>query len=239
MMPAAVQIYDVLENTWPAASQCTLGPWTIRDGQGGGKRVSAATATQAVSPKDIPVAEKAMRGLDQTPVFMIREGDEALDNVLAHCGYQVVDPVNIYVSPVAQLTMERPPRVSTFAVWEPLAIMVDIWAAGGIDTDRLAVMNRASGPKTAVFGRNNNRPAAAGFVAIHDGTAMAHAVEVLPEHRREGMGRYLMQEVAFWAAEQGASHISVICRQVNTAANALYASLGMTLVGQYHYRQKG
>ena len=41
-----------------------------------------------------------------------------------------------------------------------------------------------------------------------------------------------------WAAAQGATHLSVLCTNANDAANALYSSLGMELVGQYHYRIK-
>ncbi len=73
-----------------------LGPWTIRDGQGGGKRVSAATAHSAVNDDDIAQAEVAMLDLGQTPLFMIRDGDAALDKLLETRGYSVVDPVEMY-----------------------------------------------------------------------------------------------------------------------------------------------
>ena len=47
-----------------------------------------------------------------------------------------------------------------------------------------------------------------------------------------------MLRAAAWARENGATHIAAVCTQENAAANALYASLGMALVGQYHYRIK-
>ncbi|WP_299847668.1 N-acetyltransferase [uncultured Roseovarius sp.] len=238
-MPGVQHLYSVIEGTWPPADKREVGPWTIRDGQGGGQRVSAATANTSVSLHDLPEAETAMRRLSQPQLFMIRDGDAEVDAVLEAAGYPIVDPVNIYVSPLAELTTERPPRVTTFAIWEPLEIMRDIWTKGGIGPGRVNVMTRANGPKTGLFGRSNNRPAAAGFVAIHDRIAMVHALEVLERHRREGMGRHMMREAAFWAADQGATHMSVICTQANTSANALYSSLGLTLVGQYHYRHKG
>ena len=232
-------LYDVIENTWPPASARAHGPWIIRDGQGGGQRVSAATPTGPVSGKDIAVAEAAMRDLDQPLLFMIRDGDDALDALLADAGYPVVDPVNLYACDIAHLRTDHPPRVATFCIWEPLEIMRDIWAAGGIGPARVEVMARAKTPKTAIFGRSNNRPAGAGFVSIHDGIAMVHALEVLERHRREGLGRYMMHQAAFWAADHGAKHMSVICTAANGAANTLYTSMGFTLVGQYHYRRKG
>ena len=239
MMPGVQHLYSVIEGTWPPAAEKRVEPWIIRDGQGGGQRVSAATAVGKVTLDDLPRAEEAMRALGQPLLFQVRDGDSELDAMLEAAGYPIVDPVNIYVCPLAELTTERPPRVSTFAIWEPLAIMRDIWAAGGIGPARIDVMARASAPKTGLFGRSNNRPAAAGFVAIHDRIAMVHALEVLDQHRREGLGRHMMRQAAFWAADQAATHMSVICTQANRGANALYASLGMTLVGQYHYRRKG
>ncbi len=237
MNPDIQTLYAVIDATWPAAAMSTTGPFTIRDGQGGGQRVSAATTSGPVTSADLPTAEQAMRDLNQPLLFMIRKGDNALDAMLSERGYDVVDPVNLYACPIELLTTELPPRTSSFAIWEPLAIQRDIWAAGGIGPGRIAVMERAEQPKTSLFGRDANRPSATGFVAIHDGIAMVHALEVLTRHRRAGQGRYLTQEAALWAVGQGATHMSVLCTVANVAANGLYSSLGMTLVGQYHYRK--
>lgn len=238
MIPGLHTLYAVTEATWPPARTETTGPFVIREGKGGGKRVSAATATGQVAARDLPEAEAAMRALGQVPLFQIRAGDDALDALLAGQGYRIVDPVNLYAAPLGTLTVDRPPRVTTFAIWEPLEIMREIWAEGGIGPGRLAVMARVAGPKTGLFGRHADQPAATGFVAIHDGIAMVHALEVHARHRRAGMGRHMMLEAAHWAQGLGAHHLSVICTQANVAANGLYASMGFDLVGQYHYRQK-
>ena len=238
MTPDAQMIYAVTEATWPPARIETHGPVTIRDGAGGGKRVSAATATHALTPDELTDAEAAMRGLGQGALFQIRAGDDALDAMLSDQGYRVVDPVNLYVAPVAALTVETPPRVTTFSVWEPLEIMREIWAEGSIGPARIAVMERATCAKTGLFGRHDNRPAAVGYAGLHDGIAMVHALEVRAAHRRAGMGRWMMIEAAHWAARHGAAHIAVLCTKQNAAANGLYASMGFAPVGEYHYRQK-
>jgi GNAT superfamily N-acetyltransferase len=143
----------------------------------------------------------------------------------------------MYVGPIAPLTAQRPPRTSTFNIWPPVAIQREIWTAGDIGPARMDVMERAPAPKTALMGRENDRAAAAGFVGVHDGIAMVHALVVLEGHRRKGMARYMMIEAAFWAAAHGARHMSAVCTQANDGANYLYSSLGLSLVGQYHYRQ--
>ena len=91
-------------------------------------------------------------------------------------------------------------------------------------------------PRTGLLGRLNEKPGGAAFAAIHRGVAMVHAIEVLPDQQRQGMGAWLLRAAAFWAVEQGADVLSLICLESNTAANALYASLGMQVVGHYHYR---
>ena len=237
-LPDIRAVYAATEATWPCARARRLGDWTIRDGQGGGKRVSAATLDGQAGAADIGAAEASMRALGQPALFMVRDGEETLDARLADAGYAVIDPVNAYACPVDCLTEACPPRLSSFDIWPPMAIQRDIWRAGGIDAARVAVMDRAAGPKTALLGRHDNRPAAAGFVACHQGLAMIHALEVLARARRAGMGRTLTRHAAHWAARHGARHLAVLCTRANDGANALYASLGMTLVGQYHYRFK-
>ncbi|MGR3761648.1 GNAT family N-acetyltransferase [Roseobacteraceae bacterium NS-SX3] len=235
-MTAASRCYEVVEATWPAAAKRALGPITLREGQGGGSRVSAATAERPVTEEDIAKAEEAMRAMGQPCLFMIREGETELDARLAARGYEVKDPVNLWTCPAAQLTDAAIPRVTTFCVWEPLAIQREIWAAGGIGPERVAVMERAAAPKTALLGRYDDKPAGAGFVAIHESTAMVHALEILPHQRRKGMGAWMMRQAAFWAVENGAGELAVLCTKANEGANRLYASLGMGVAGEYHYR---
>ena len=72
MTPALLA--QVMEATWPPARTQHLGPWTIRDGAGGGKRVSAATADGIWTEADLAQAEAAMRAQGMRPLFLIREG---------------------------------------------------------------------------------------------------------------------------------------------------------------------
>jgi GNAT superfamily N-acetyltransferase len=178
-----------------------------------------------------------MRALGQDPLFMIRPGEDPLDNALAEQGYDIVDPVNIYHKPIAGLLDLAIPPVTAFCIWEPLAIMTEIWAKGGIGPARLAVMERAA-HKTAILARWNEQPAGAAFAAIHAGTVMVHALEILPHQRQQGVGGWRMRAAAHWGANEGAHSIAVLCTRANAGANALYSSLGFGRIGHYHYRQK-
>ncbi|APE45227.1 GNAT family N-acetyltransferase [Sulfitobacter alexandrii] len=233
---AATRLYEVCDRTWPAARRFEHGTWTLREGQGGGKRVSAATASGPVDSADIDLAEQEMRALGQTPLFMIREGDEALDALLEARGYDIVDPVVMYTIPTDRLTDRPIPRVTAFEIWEPLAIMREIWAQGGVGPARIAVMERAA-EKTAILSRWKEKPGGVAFAALHDRICMVHAVEVLPHQRRQGVAGWMMRRAAFWAQARGATHLAVLCVEQNAAANALYQAMGFTEQGRYHYRQ--
>lgn len=228
--------YGVVEATWPTVAKRSLGPVTLREGQGGGSRVSAASVEGQATEAEIAAAETAMLDMGQERLFMIRDGQDDLDAQLAARGYLVKDPVNLWLCPIEQLTDVEIPRVTTFALWAPLEIQREIWVAGGIGAARQAIMDRVTGPKAALLGRYDDKPAGAGFVAVHDGVAMVHALEILPHQRRRGMGVWMMHQAALWAAENGAQEMAVLCTKENAGANGLYARLGMINSGQYHYR---
>ncbi|WP_108814107.1 GNAT family N-acetyltransferase [Loktanella sp. Alg231-35] len=235
-LPNAKKLYAIIDGTWPASAKQVVGPWTVRLDGSGSSRVSAATAEMEVTADDVAEAADAMREAGQTPLFMIREGDDALDAMLAACGYVIKDPVNMYAAPAAEIATERPPPVTSFQVWPPLAAQAEVWGAGGIGQGRLDVMERARAPKTTLLGRLNDKPAGTVFVGVAADYAMIHALEIGNAHRRQGLARHLTRAAAFWALDAGATYLTLVTTQANDGANALYTSLGMTLVGQYHYR---
>jgi GNAT superfamily N-acetyltransferase len=230
------QIYEVLEQSWPAAGLQRVGPWTIRNGAGGGQRVSAATAEGIVTDADIALAEAAMLALGQTPLFMIRHNDGDLDRLLTARGYARHDPVVVYAIPTAAFPAPAP--MSAFTNWPPLGIAAQIWADAGIGPERLAVMDRAHGAKTTILGRVNDRASGVAFVACVGNAAMLHALEVCPNQRRQGSAINILRMAAAWAQDQGAQTLCLAVTEANVAARALYDSLGMTVVGNYHYLRK-
>ncbi|MFN4170239.1 MAG: GNAT family N-acetyltransferase [Pseudorhodobacter sp.] len=234
MTPQA--LYDLLEATWPPAFRHRVGPWAIREGQGGGQRVSAATAEAGWVPDDLALAEHAMEALGQPALFMVRAGDDALDAALAARGYAVKDPVVAYLGQTAGLADPAPAPMAAFVHWPPLGIARDIWAEAGIGPARVAVMERVRAARCAILGRQNDRASGVAFVALHEGVAMLHALEVVPAQRRQGSANQIVRAAAAWALDHGADRVALVVTEANIPARRLYASLGMELVGQYHYR---
>ena len=86
MTPALLA--EVMEATWPPASSWQFGPFTLRDGAGGGKRVSAASLDGSFTKADLDALEAAM----PAPLMLVRAGETALDAALDARGWQIVDP---------------------------------------------------------------------------------------------------------------------------------------------------
>lgn len=224
---------EVMEATWPPADRRRLGPFTLRDGAGGGKRVSAASLEGAFTAADLDALEAAM----VEPLVLVRAGEDEFDVALDLRGWRIVDPVVAYAAPIDALTAQLP-RLTAFAHWPPLEIARAIWSEGGIGAERIAVMDRVSGPKAALLGRIDDRSAGVAFVACHRTEAMVHALDVRESHRRQGLGKNLLHAAANWAVTQGATRLSLVVTRQNIAARAVYSRLGMEVVGHYHYRMK-
>jgi len=231
--------YAAIRATWPAQHETNDGPWLHRDGAGGGKRASATTAQGSpVSEHDIDRAEARAKAAGQPALFMLRPEDAALDGKLAKRGYDIFDRTLILSVPMAKVADLVPQPVTAFAIWPPLEVIREIWSECGIGAARQAVIDRAAGPKAAILGRSKDQPAGAAYVALHDGIAMVHAVCVTPRLQKLGTARNMMHEAASWANQQGAQWFSALVTEANAPARALYASLGMEVVGRYHYRLK-
>lgn len=236
-LPSPETVMAALEATWPPASTLGVGAFTLRDGAGGGKRVSAATPNgPETTVEDIENAAAVMAAAQCPRLFRLSPGHKVVDQMLTDLGYQIIDPTTLFIAPTANLLKPDQAPLAAIAAETCLGIQADIWEDGGIGPARRAVMARAASPKAWLLARVNDRAVGAGFVSVDQGIAMVHALDVRRHARRQGAGRAMMHRAAAWAQTHDAVHIGVAVTQANVAATTLYASLGMTVVEQYHYR---
>ena len=235
--PAPGDYFKVIDETWPAAEYRKTDRFTCRRGCGAGMRVSAITLSDDWDESGFHTASEVARFWGQKPIFSIRPGQLRLDAFLAKQGYAKCFETLVLAAPTSQVSGHAIADEVDACSEVLLQIQRDIWQAGGHITEpRLDVMERVRTPKTYLLGRLNNRPSGCGFVAISDGIAMLHALEILPSARRRGLGIRLTAKAALWAARRDASHFSLLVTAENTAARAMYEALGMELVCKYHYR---
>lgn len=227
--PTISELYTAVDRTWPPFEIHEHNGWHIREGKGGGKRVSAATRTPNAT--DFSDASKFQLSLGQDDLFMIQEADQDLDAALAMSGYELIDPVVFLGKPIDGTIETQGSGITVSDA--PTSIQAKLWKASGINQSRLNVMMRA--PKRACISIEDK---AVAFTAIHEGIAMTHALEVAKKHRRQGLGTQIMDASINWAAQNCADWIVVLTVLENQPARSLYTSMGMVELGFYHYRLK-
>lgn len=133
---------------------------------------------------------------------------------------------------------------------------------GGPDEDWLAASWRLS-PRSEEGARETTRDLMAGTPAVYvslpsaDGAANAavgraalvtqgrrtvavlDAIAVDPAHRRQGLGRAVVDSLLALASVQGAGHALLEVEEHNAAARALYRGAGFRAGGEYHYLRRG
>ncbi|MEM9433560.1 MAG: GNAT family N-acetyltransferase [Pseudomonadota bacterium] len=233
-----IEIFEALDQTWPPADLIQENGFVFRSGRGGGKRVSATKIIGDLDPNQLSFAENKMSDMGQDKLFSLRADDVDSVSILEENGYEIIDPTVLLSAPVGHLTRHPVPPVLAFPIWGPLQIQRDIWMDGEIGPARIAVMDRVAGGKTAILGRIQNRAAGTVFVAIAGDIAMAHALYVLPDFQRYGLGRHLMHAAAHWAETAGAKYLAVAVTRANAKALALYSALGMREIAGYYYLRK-
>lgn len=226
-LPDPASIFTTLDATWPPEMYRQNGDWLRRIGGAGGSRVNAATAM---------VESPTLDGCG--PLVMVRTGEDALSERLDAAGYAIKDPCRLLVAPAAELAQMRPAGPRTVQGEAPIARMAEIWAEGGIGPARLQIMDRATCPKTYITGRLGDRLAGCVYVGAKGDLAMLHALEISPHHRRHGVARDLVAASAGWAADTDCTWLSLIVTEANSAALALYSTMGFSDIGGYHYRIK-
>lgn len=226
---------EAFEATWPAAEYADAGGFRVGRGAGAGGRVSSARAVKEWTADDIPAAIAQHEKWGQRPLFRALDDDAGLIGALTGHGFRRENPTLIMEIETQALNDREIPRVTAFPIWPPLAIQRKIWASGKIGPGRQQVMARVPAPMTSILGRIEDRAAGAAFVATHDGVAMVHCVEVLPELRRKGLAGWMMRCAALWGAEQGADRFALAVSRANDGAVALYHDLGFRETAGYSY----
>ncbi len=105
--------------------------------------------------------------------------------------------------------------------------------------DREVARAVLEGPRTVGFVAIGDPTVAIGRVVVTGEWAGLSAVEVVPERRREGLARRIVDTTLAWAAERGADKAYLQTMRDNTAALALYAPYGFVDHHEYRYLEPG
>jgi ribosomal protein S18 acetylase RimI-like enzyme len=237
--PDRPTLFAAIGAGWAPAESVPLGGWVLRRGLGGGRRASSVwPAGEPGLPLDeaIAAAEAQNRAWGQPAIFQISPADTALDAALAARGYRGEARSPIMAASAETVAEAGRGKRMALKVRAPLVVLEELWNAGGIGPARRAVMARTAAPKEIVMLREDDRVAAAAFVAVRDGIAVMSALLVAPPFRRRGLGREAVAAAARIGLGLGAHTIAFSVEGENAPAIALYEGLGLEQVSKYHYR---
>lgn len=219
-----------------------LGDWLLRYSGGSNRRPNSV----------LPVADPGC-GLDDAlaavaefysghgiaPCFQAVVGS-SLHDMLTERGWQRFDgeeaDTDVLLAGVAQLS-RRLARTDISAVRHSPHLTRD-WLVGN---DRALAnydaVERSLRLPDAVFASilEEGHQVARGRASLSDGWALFADLTVQPGHRRRGLARVVMADLAEWAAEQGASAMLLQVQADNEPAQALYESLGFEVHHSYRY----
>ncbi len=222
-------------SAWPALSIAFDGLWVARLAAGYSKRANSVVCLGADGDADRITRMEALYARHGQPaLFRINPlAPGWLDDALARRGYTVLDPT---------LTLTARAGGSVDPGWRTETAASAAWcaayaAASGIAARHCPTMRAmfARLVPEAVFGTLHVEGTPAGWaMVVRDGPLAAiFDVIVRPDLRGRGIGRRLMAAVL---AETTGRTAWLQVTEANTAARALYASLGFAEAYRSHYR---
>ena len=242
-----VELQRIAARGWPAVETAALGDWTLRAAGGFTRR---ANSVQALGDPGLPLPA----ALDAVRDWYRARGLAALVEVT-----EPGSPAGLREDPDLLGTDEAPSRFCTapLAPLARLAARADLvrlartaspgWMAryphrtdGGPAAKQAARAVLHGGPSVwfaAVPAPDGHGPAAIGRCVVDGAWAGFSAVEVEPEHRGRGLAGQVIAVLAARAAEEGATGGYLQVESDNSAAAALYDTLGFTTSHTYHYRR--
>ena len=229
---------------WPAGETRDVDGWLWRYSGGGSQRANSVSALHYRGrhvERTIDEIERLYRERS-APVrfqvgFPLSEPDD-LDARLEARGYVIHDPVTTLVKPVAftalpeQIVLNAMPSQGWLAVY-----------LSNITPDRRpfaeAILARVPAPCTFAEAQRDGGTIATALGVLHEDAVIAECVGTSTSARRQGAASAVMSALEAWGASQGAHTIGLQAVTTNMPAQGLYAALGYTAAGTYHYRYLG
>ena len=229
------ELSRITSRGWPAIVSEPLGEWELRASGGfTGRANSVAVHGDPGLPFDdaLGAVVEFYARHEATPMAQIVVGSEHERAFLDAGWAPIADGRPGAIVQVADLGDERPAdpeaRVSPTAdeSWLRLYPRAE---------DPVVARGVLEGPRTVGFVAIGDPVIAIGRVVVTGEWAGVAAVEVVPERRREGLARRVVDTALAWAHERGADKAYLQTMRDNTAALALYAPHGFVDHHEYRY----
>jgi N-acetylglutamate synthase len=233
-----VAIERIADVCWPAPVHERLGEWYLRAAEGWTNRANSALPLGDPGlPLDAAIdacarwyRQRALTPRVTVPLPLRRDVARAL----TVRGWHAQPVVLVQAAPLAAL---GDPATATGVLLRegPSADFLELVAARkeGLPASAHHVLRAVAQVRFAEVRDEDGALLAGARGAVSDGWLHLGLVEVVPEARRQGLGRRVSQALATWAAQSGATRAFVQVEDENTAAVGLYASMGFTTHHRY------
>ena len=218
----------------PALHEMRVDGWLLRVSGGETKRVNSANPLAGAAPVErvraTAEAGYASRGLPcrfrLTPL-----APPDADDALAGAGYAAIDRSWTMLAPLTPWSPD--PAVRLTHVPDPAELAGRAAPAQAIHLQLLAAI---PGAKAFAVLWDDGQAVAAGYASVGDRRAQLSDIVTRADARGRGFGRRLVAQLLGWAHDRGCAEAMLQVLDANTAARALYRSLGFVDAYPYHYR---
>jgi ribosomal protein S18 acetylase RimI-like enzyme len=238
---------EACQNAWPSPRQVLLEGWLLRASGGQTRRTNSVNPLRS-GPRDpsriVAAAEGIYRSIGQSALFRVPSIVAEMDGPLERQGYVAEgETCTIF----ADLAGHRTEHDGTIELSEDPSeewltartAMNPAESADAAGSPYRQMVGSIVLPKAFVARRVDGALVAIAYGAIHDQLLVVESVGTHPDHRQRGHAARTVSGLMGWAKSRG---IQGCCLQVvadNSAARALYRSLGFgTELSRYHYRRQ-
>jgi ribosomal protein S18 acetylase RimI-like enzyme len=229
--------------SWPARETRDIAGWLWRSTSGGSIRANSVSTLEFSGGNvdtAIDEAEALYRARGEPVRFNISDivAPAGLDQRLAARGYELADPCTTLWKP---LQGDRPAPPDVEVLDAAPSDWLDVYL-GAISASRrpvaASIVARVPAPKAFFACHRDGQVVSTGLCVIGGPLAVVMCMASRAATRRTGGARAVLAAIEHFAGHCGARALFLQTGADNTAAQALYASVGYRLAGRYHVRMK-
>lgn len=237
----AEQLQAVSDLGWPAVRTESIGAWLLRAAGGFTGRansVSVHGSPQCPLPDALDRVRAFYRDHSLPPMAQVVRGS-GWDDAFTAAGWGVKP--GSHTGAVVQVAALRTALRSAGSDTGAVVLGADVdpeWLSlyqRAAALDPAVVAQVLAGPEQVALARIGTPVRAIGRMVVTGEWAGISAVEVTPQHRRQGLARCVVDALLDWAASRGARWCYLQTMQHNEAALRLYAPYGFSTHHTYRY----